>query len=63
METTASAAKSYWYAGRKGLLFSALWFGFGTVPADMAPDRFYGTLSVASSVHFVCIVVINGVDD
>ena len=57
LETTASFAMSYWYAERQGLPFSALWFGFGTVPANMSSDQFTSTLNVASSIYFVNLVV------
>jgi sodium/potassium-transporting ATPase subunit alpha len=57
LETTASFAMSYWYADRQGLPFSALWFGFGRVPADLTSDRYYDTLNVASSIYFVNLVV------
>lgn len=57
IETTASFAMSYWYAQRKGIPFSTLWFGFGATPADMSPDQYTRILNVASSIYFVNLVV------
>jgi sodium/potassium-transporting ATPase subunit alpha len=47
----------YWYAQRKGIPFSTLWFGFGNMPADMSPATFTTILNQASSIYFVNLVV------
>jgi sodium/potassium-transporting ATPase subunit alpha len=57
IEATASFAMSYWYAQRRGLPFSDLWFGFGTVPASMTSAEYTAILNEASSVYFVTLVV------
>jgi sodium/potassium-transporting ATPase subunit alpha len=57
LETTSSFAMSYWYAQRKGLPFSDLWFGFGQVPDGVTEDQYAHTLNAASSVYFVNLVV------
>ncbi|KAK2602140.1 hypothetical protein N8I77_008697 [Diaporthe amygdali] len=56
METTASFAMSYWYLERNGIPFSRLWFGFGD-PQGIDADYYTQKLSVASSVYFITLVV------
>jgi sodium/potassium-transporting ATPase subunit alpha len=57
LETLCSFSMSYWYAQRNGIPFSALWFGFGAVPAGMTSDTYTAVLNEASSVYFVNLVV------
>ncbi|KAK5125068.1 hypothetical protein LTR85_001259 [Meristemomyces frigidus] len=57
IETVTSFAMSYWYAQRAGLTFPALWFGFGETPNGMTADTITETLSTASSIYFVNLVV------
>ncbi|KIW02333.1 hypothetical protein, variant [Verruconis gallopava] len=57
LQTTLSFAMSYWYAQRKGLPFSVLWFGFGASPANMSADTMNQILNTASSIYFVNLVV------
>ncbi|KAF3760352.1 calcium ATPase [Cryphonectria parasitica EP155] len=57
METLASFAMSYWYLQRSGIPFSALWFGFGNLPADIDDAYYTDKLNVASSIYFVNLVV------
>lgn len=56
METTASFAMSYWYIERNGIPFSRLWFGFGD-PQGIDADFYTQKLSVASSIYFITLVV------
>lgn len=57
LETVCSFSMAYWYAQRKGLPFSALWFGFGAAPDGMSNDEYTAILSTASSIYFVNLVV------
>ena len=57
MQTICSFAMSYWYAGRHGIAFSDLWFGFGTVPSNITADRYTAVLNEASSIYFINLVV------
>ncbi|KAF2499010.1 calcium ATPase [Lophium mytilinum] len=57
LETVSSFAMAYWYAERKGLSFSVLWFGFGASPDGMTTDEMTGILNTASSIYFVNLVV------
>ena len=57
MQTICSFAMSYWYAGRHGVAFSDLWFGFGTVPSNITADRYAAVLNEASSIYFINLVV------
>ncbi|KAK4561596.1 hypothetical protein LTR86_004275 [Recurvomyces mirabilis] len=52
IETTSSFAMSYWYAQRRGVPFSMLWFGFSSVT-----DEQQDVLNTASSIYFVNLVV------
>lgn len=56
-ETTLSFTVSYWFAQRRGLYFSDLWFGFGKVPNGMSSDTMTAYLNIASSIYFVNLVV------
>ncbi|KAH0310243.1 cation-transporting ATPase pacL, partial [Aureobasidium melanogenum] len=56
-ETTLSFTVSYWFAQRKGLFFSDLWFGFGKTPDGMDEDTYTNILNIASSIYFVNLVV------
>ncbi|KAI5800828.1 hypothetical protein FPQ18DRAFT_253093 [Pyronema domesticum] len=57
LESVCSFSMAYWYAQRKGIPFSALWFGFGNVPSDISAERYAQILNEASSVYFVTLVV------
>ncbi|EAW15042.1 cation-translocating P-type ATPase [Aspergillus clavatus NRRL 1] len=57
LETVVSFAMAYWYLERNGIPFSALWFKFGEVPADIDPDWYAARLNEASSVYFINLVV------
>ncbi|KAI9829584.1 MAG: hypothetical protein M1819_006089 [Sarea resinae] len=57
LECTASFAMSYWFAQKKGIPFSTLWFGFGQVPQGMSAERYKAILDQASSIFFVNLVV------
>ncbi|GIK00959.1 hypothetical protein Aspvir_004989 [Aspergillus viridinutans] len=57
LETLASFAMVYWYLQRNGIPFSALWFKFGAVPANVDPDWYTARLNEASSVYFINLVV------
>jgi sodium/potassium-transporting ATPase subunit alpha len=57
LETICSFSMGYWYAQRKGIPFSTLWFGFGNVPDGMSADTFAAILNEASSIYFVNLVV------
>jgi magnesium-transporting ATPase (P-type) len=57
LETLASFAMAYWYLQRNGIPFSALWFKFGEVPANVDPDWYAARLNEASSVYFINLVV------
>ncbi|KAH2547145.1 hypothetical protein KXW48_006093 [Aspergillus fumigatus] len=57
LETLTSFAMAYWYLQRNGIPFSALWFKFGVVPANVDPDWYTARLNEASSVYFINLVV------
>jgi sodium/potassium-transporting ATPase subunit alpha len=57
LETVASFSMSYWFAQRKGIPFSKLWFGFGSIPDGMSSDQYNSILNEASSIYFVNLVV------
>ena len=57
VETVCSFTMSYWYAQRHGVAFSDLWFGYGTVPANLTADRYNAILNEASSIYFINLVV------
>ncbi|RHZ58357.1 hypothetical protein CDV55_104977 [Aspergillus turcosus] len=57
IETVCSFAMAFWYLQRNGIPFSALWFGFGAVPANVDPNYFTARLNEASSVYFINLVV------
>lgn len=57
IETICSFSMGYWYAERKGIPFSTLWFGFGTIPEGMSAATFTAILNEASSIYFVNLVV------
>lgn len=57
MQSVCAFSMSYWYAQRKGIPFSDLWFGFGSVPPSLTQDRYTQILNEASSVYFVTLVV------
>lgn len=56
-ETVLSFTMSYWYLQRNGIPFSALWFKFGQVPADIDPEYYTARLNEASSIYFINLVV------
>ena len=59
IETVCSFAMSFWYAQRRGLTFSSLWFSFGTTtpPHGLTADEMQDILNKASSIYFVNLVV------
>ena len=59
VETVCSFSMAFWYAQRRGVRFSTLWFSFGgaQVPSGMTQDEMESILSSASSVYFVNLVV------
>jgi sodium/potassium-transporting ATPase subunit alpha len=57
LQTVSSFSMSFWFAQRKGVPFSDLWFGFGAVPKGMSTDTFNSILNQASSIYFVNLVV------
>ncbi|KAJ9606781.1 hypothetical protein H2200_008790 [Cladophialophora chaetospira] len=59
LETTCSFAMSFWYLQRKGLPFTQLWFSFGNIPTPpgQTEDDVSAHLTVASSIYFVTLVV------
>ncbi|KIW10599.1 hypothetical protein PV08_11563 [Exophiala spinifera] len=59
LETVSAFAMSYWYLARKGLSFGSLWWAFGNIstPPGMTDDEVSHHLTVASSVYFVTLVV------
>ncbi|KAF2399720.1 calcium ATPase [Trichodelitschia bisporula] len=57
LETIASFSMAYWYAARKGIPFSVLWFGFGKIPAGMDSETYTAILNEASSIYFINLVV------
>lgn len=57
IETTLSFTMSYWYAQRRGVPFSTLWFGFGQTAAGLTSDEQNLILNEASSIYFVNLVV------
>ncbi|KAF2139900.1 uncharacterized protein K452DRAFT_253509 [Aplosporella prunicola CBS 121167] len=57
MQSVTSFAMSYWYAQRRGLPFSILWFGFGAVPDGMSKEEYTQILNTASSIYFINLVV------
>jgi sodium/potassium-transporting ATPase subunit alpha len=59
LETTCSFAMSFWYLQRKGLAFGTLWFSFGNIPTPpgQTDDDVSFHLTVASSIYFVTLVV------
>jgi sodium/potassium-transporting ATPase subunit alpha len=58
-ETALSFTMSYWYLQRKGLTFGSLWFSFGSIPTPegQTDDDVTAHLTVASSVYFITLVV------
>ncbi|KAM0447590.1 hypothetical protein ACHAO4_008917 [Trichoderma viride] len=58
-ETVLSFTMSYWYLQRKGLSFGSLWFSFGSIPTPegQTDDDVTAHLTVASSVYFITLVV------
>ncbi|KIW95420.1 uncharacterized protein Z519_04004 [Cladophialophora bantiana CBS 173.52] len=59
LETTCSFAMSFWYLQRQGLSFGTLWFSFGNIPIPpgQTEDDVSYHLTVASSIYFVTLVV------
>jgi sodium/potassium-transporting ATPase subunit alpha len=57
LETISSFSMSYWYLERQGIPFSALWFQYGALPADLDPNFVAAKLNEASSIYFVNLVV------
>lgn len=59
IETTCSFAMSFWYLQRHGLSFGNLWFSFGNIPTPtgQTEDDVSYHLTVASSIYFVTLVV------
>jgi sodium/potassium-transporting ATPase subunit alpha len=58
-ETVCAFSMSFWYLQRHGLSFSQLWFAFGNIPtpAGQTADDVAAHLTVASSIYFVTLVV------
>lgn len=58
-ETVLSFTMSYWYLQRRGLSFGSLWFSFGSIPTPdgQTVDDVTTHLTVASSVYFITLVV------
>lgn len=57
LEAVSSFAMSYWFAQRKGVPFSTLWFGFGSFPEGVSSERYTAILNQASSIYFINLVV------
>ncbi|KIX95581.1 uncharacterized protein Z520_08701 [Fonsecaea multimorphosa CBS 102226] len=59
LESVCSFAMSFWYLQRHGLSFGTLWFSFGNIPtpAGQTEDDVAYHLTVASSIYFVTLVV------
>jgi sodium/potassium-transporting ATPase subunit alpha len=57
LQTIASFAMSYWYLERQGIPFSAFWFQYGALPADLDSTYVSAKLAEASSVYFINLVV------
>ncbi|KAJ9503382.1 hypothetical protein H2202_001536 [Exophiala xenobiotica] len=59
LETFSAFAMSYWYLARRGISFGSLWFAFGNnpPPPGMTQADVAHHLTVASSVYFVTLVV------
>lgn len=59
LETVCSFSMSYWYLARNGLSFGSLWFSFGNIPTPegQTADDVTHHLTVASSIYFVTLVV------
>ena len=56
LETVSSFSMAYWYAQRRGVHFSLLWFGYGNY-GNLDPDFVARVLNEASSIYFVNLVV------
>ncbi len=56
LETVSSFAMAYWFAERKGVPFSILWFGYGNY-GNLDPKYVGNVLNQASSIYFVNLVV------
>ncbi|KAK6334092.1 hypothetical protein TWF696_002594 [Orbilia brochopaga] len=57
VETLTSFTMSFWYLQRKGIPFSALWFGFGRPIPGQDPEYVHERLAEASSIYFVNLVI------
>ena len=57
LETFASFSMSYWHLQRRGIPFSALWFGYGSLPDGISQEYLIQTQNEASSIYFVTLVV------
>ena len=59
VETICAFSMSFWYLERHGLPFGDLWFSFGNIPtpAGQTEDDVSHHLTVASSIYFVTLVV------
>ncbi|KAM0245333.1 hypothetical protein ACHAQJ_010591 [Trichoderma viride] len=59
-ETALYFTMSYWYLQQKGLTFGSLWFSFGSIPTPEGQivDEVNAHLTVASSVYFITLVVL-----
>ncbi|KAJ6263432.1 hypothetical protein Dda_1995 [Drechslerella dactyloides] len=57
VETFTSFAMAFWYLQRKGVPFSALWFGFGDPVPGQDPEYVAAKLAQASSIYFVNLVI------
>ncbi|KAK5143256.1 hypothetical protein LTR04_001945 [Oleoguttula sp. CCFEE 6159] len=57
LEALSSFAMAYWYAERKGIPFSSLWFGFGIPPTGMSQVHYTAVLHEASSIYFINLVI------
>ncbi|KAF3904053.1 hypothetical protein ABW20_dc0103103 [Dactylellina cionopaga] len=56
-ETVTSFAMAFWYLQRKGIPFSALWFGFGADVPGHDAEYVNARLAEASSIYFVNLVI------
>ena len=57
LEAVSSFAMAYWYAQRRGVAFSVLWFGYGDLPSDLPQEYVTKVLNEASSIYFINLVV------
>ena len=57
LEAVSSFAMAYWYAQRRGVAFSVLWFGYGDLPSNLPQEYVTKVLNEASSIYFINLVV------